>query len=355
MPEYDLHVHTGIEDLNERQWNAVVTQTDHGSLFQRTEWLRAVENGIGLDPHHIVVERNGNPTGILPNFTTPIDAPVETPDALSRFEPRQLISTRPGFGGPLIISQKRATLDLIFEYLGEDCRGDFLSHNMRVLDTKYLQYAQYLERIGYRSSSMTCRIVVNLYRGWDDIQSNMEKSKRYDLKKSRELDRKVVDEDINKSNIDKFYNKYKKTMGRVDGVLYSKRFFDIIASCMSNKIKIFTAIVDEEPVGTLLCLLDENQASVHAFFSGVDEDHFDKYPNEILHEHAIKWALERDYMTYDFGESGANFANGSYKFKRRFGGEVLPVLSWERGHSPVQWNLFKLGRYFYRRYSDTLE
>ena len=69
----------------------------------------------------------------------------------------------------------------------------------------------------------------------------------------------------------------------------------------------------------------------------------------MLHTHAIKWGIENNYEKYDFGNTESIFTNGLFKFKQEFGGKVVPTLEWEKNYSKLGGNIFKIGRYLYKK------
>ena len=68
MTNLKVEVHDSILDINKNQWNNLVEQSKLGSFFHRYEWLKAIEDGMGLEPRHIVVTKDESLVGIFPNF-----------------------------------------------------------------------------------------------------------------------------------------------------------------------------------------------------------------------------------------------------------------------------------------------
>ena len=57
-----------ISNINKNKWNNLVEQSKLGSFFHRYEWLKAIEDEMGLEPRHIVVTKDEYPIGVFPNF-----------------------------------------------------------------------------------------------------------------------------------------------------------------------------------------------------------------------------------------------------------------------------------------------
>ena len=83
-----------IADRHENQWNTLVSQSDLGSVFHRSGWLRAVERGLDRRVAHLVGRKGSNPVAIFPNFRVSIDLP--DPSTQADHVPTDALVTRPG-------------------------------------------------------------------------------------------------------------------------------------------------------------------------------------------------------------------------------------------------------------------
>lgn len=339
MTRLNVEVHNTISTISKNQWNNVVEQSRLGSFFHRYEWLKAIEDGIGLNPRHIMVLKSGAPIGVFPNFITKIE---NTPFS-------RLVSSSPGFGGPLISTDENEVIDLMFSSISNICSGSIISHLIKALDSAYIRYGQYLEGIGYKPNLKNTRFIIDLNEKWENIKSNVGRGKKRKIKNAYTQNFEVKDEEINSININQFYEIYKRAMGRVNGVIHPQSFFNNLERTLSKRVKIFSAIVDGVDVGKHLYFIDDEQFSLHHFFSAVDESNFKYYPSELLHAHAIQWGIENGYKYYDFGGTSAHFNNGLFKFKEEFGGKAVPTLTWEKSYSRLRWSLFRTGVYLYKK------
>jgi len=346
-------VRTSVDGISENQWNNVIRQSETGSLFHRTEWLRAIENGLGSTPRHVVVEENGNPIGIYPGFVTDVELP-ESPIALpNTTQLRQLSSIQPGFGGPVVSSMKGPVLDLLLDGVETACSDGVVAHQIRMLDTTYTEYAQYFEKNGYSPSLLNCYILIPL-TSWDTIAARMNKERRRSMRRADEEGVSVVREDLSTETLRTFYAEYERMISRVDGRLFPWSFFEELLDQLGDRIRIYSATLGDTPIGYHFYLLDEEQASIHHFFSGIRAENFGHHPSSAIHARVLQWGLDEGYDTYNFGESGANFNDGEFIYKKRYGGDVLPILTWEKGYAPIRWNAYRLARRIYRTYSRTL-
>lgn len=91
-----------LKDSDKDNWNACVGQSSEGNFFHKYEWLKLLEEGLGLKPFHIVVKKGSNIIGGFPNFVCRFR---ETPlkvlssmgrDSISQFNLVPPISHYPG-------------------------------------------------------------------------------------------------------------------------------------------------------------------------------------------------------------------------------------------------------------------
>jgi len=187
MSGLDVSIHGSIGRLNERRWNSLVEQSKLGSCFHRTEWLAAVEAGLDLDPFHVTVEHDRNLVAVCPNFVSDLRLP-EAVSFLSVGDFREVASTNPGFGGPVIATRERDALEAIADAIDAATGVRVLSHYLRTGDAGYGRYAQSLDVLGYTPSVLNCRFVIDLEKDKEEIIADMDRSRRRSLRKAREID-----------------------------------------------------------------------------------------------------------------------------------------------------------------------
>jgi predicted N-acyltransferase len=343
-----MEIHTSIEAVNQNQWNSAVEQSEYGSVFHRYEWLCAIEEGIRIEPRHLIIKKDGNIRALYPNFVMDLELPFELPDHRLKHATRELRSIQPGYGGPIIRGDEERLLNQLLGSLTR-MEGSIIRHRMSTFDTGHIRYSKLLEETGYRPYLMTCRFEIDLTHGWEEIHSSMDSNKRRNLRKARENDVTITDDPLTEEVLQSFYRTYERSMKRVGGSPYPFAFFESLSRRLPGRIKLFTARIGDDSIGQLITVIDDEQDTVHSFFQAVDEEDFQYYPSEIMEEHAMKWSIDNGYSWYDFGKTTDKFTDGQFKDKEEIGGRALPVLSWERGLSPIRWNAFKLARHIYRR------
>ncbi|QSW99567.1 GNAT family N-acetyltransferase [Haloterrigena alkaliphila] len=331
----EVRVLETIRAIPAAQWNDVVEQTTCGSVFHRHEWLDAIEIGLEYTPRHLVVEKDGNLIGLLPNFVVDIE---KTPF-------RRLSSSYPGFGGPLVTTDVPESLSLLTEAATDLCSGRTVVHQIRGLDTNYLRYNNFLQAEGYEPYRRECRFVLDLTQGYEEIREGMSKSRQKGIDRGRDGDYEIVEEPLTRSNIARFHEVYERVMHRVDGDVYPLSFFERLLA-MDSRLLLVTIRIDGEYAGGFLELIDEERSSIHGFFAAVPQEYFGDHASELLYDHVIKWGIDNGFDSYDFGSSNADFEDGVFRFKEGFGATPMPILVWERGCSPL-WRVLKTGRSLY--------
>ena len=345
MAELQATTYPSVADVNENQWDNVVCHSERGTLFHEYDWIRAVEEGFDSRPHHVVVEKGGNPVAIAPNFARELPLPDGVADRLPTRAPLKMLSSSyPGFGGPVVNSDERDSLDLLFDELESSVGSDVVFHRLRTYDLSYVRYGQYLQSRGYEPTYDTCLFFIDLADGWETIRENMDKERRKDLREAHEQEYRVEIEPLADA-FDATYEAYVENMERVDGTVHPRPFLEAVADRLGDRVLVFTAYVDGADVGRYVHLLDEQASVLHHWLSAIpDTDCYRCHPSELLHERAIKWGIERDYDEYGFGKTGAHFDNTVFGFKQKYGGCAVPMFSMEKGYSSLAWPLYRFGR-----------
>lgn len=343
----DTDIYESISEVNANQWNHVVGHSQFSSVFHRYEWLESLEEGTALEPRHVVVSKKGNPVAVFPNFVEFIE-PLEG-DLPSEIQERlpldRLVSTMPGYGGPLGSGDYQEYLSSMFDTLTSETGSDVVYHLLKMNDLGYTRFGQFLSDRGYAARLTTCRIVLDLDESWEALVSNMDSSRRRAVQRANEQDARVEHVDPDLETIRETYTAYRRNMERIGGTMLPLSLFEALASNMPDRVMISKALVEGREVGRLVHLLDDEQSTVHYFFSAIgDEDDFEYHPSELLHGHAIQWGQENGYSKYDFGETTADFTDSLFHYKEQYGGEVVPTLQWEKGFAPVRWSAYRLGR-----------
>ena len=338
----DLDVVKTITDVDAEEWNDIVERSEQGGVFHRYEWLEAVESGLEYPVRHALIRKDTNLVGLCPNVV------VE----LERTPFMRLVSLYPGFGGPLVTTDETESLCLLSDRLVESCSERTLVHEIRASDTSYLGYNNLLKTKGYRPTRDGCRFLLSLEAGYDELWDGMSKGRRRRIRRGRENDYELVEEEITRANIRRFHDAYVRVMERVGGDAFPLPFLDRLRQ-MDSRVLLISLYIDGEYAGGVLELLSDEQSTIHGLISAVPKEYFEYNASELLYDGVIQWGIDNGYETYDLGYTASDASDGLFRFKKSFGGEMAPNLSWERGCSPL-WPLVRTGRSLYwSRYKST--
>ena len=246
-----------------------------------------------------------------------------------------IASSEIAFGGPVIVTDRRSSLEAMLGAVDQMVDSRTLHHRVKVLDPTAIRYAALIDAHGYDLATRTCQFVLSPDGGLDVIQEGMDGSNRRNLRSAREHDPTVRELALKGEPLRSFYRTYERAMERVDGHTFPLSLFEAAREELDERLRLVSVEVDAEPepVGWHLDVVDEEQSTLHQLFTGVEEANFEYYPDDALHEHEIRWAIERGLDRYDFGETRADLRDGIYGYKEKFGAEPVPVLFWKRRFS----------------------
>lgn len=353
MTELESETYDSIAETNRNQWNNLVRQSDHGTVYHRYGWLRAVEVGLDRDVWHLAVTKGGNPVAIMPNFLDEIDVGEYSSvldSAARRASLRRLVSADPGYGGPLIQTNTDDCLDVMFETQAEELDGTTVYHSIRSTEPGHMRYGKYLAKRGFSPTLLSCRFLIDLDQDWEEIEAGMHKTRRHGLRNARDRGVEVEASPIDEVPLEETYRDYERNMERIDGTAFPRSFFAALVEHVPDRTVAFTATVDGEVLGRFVHLLDEEQSTMRYFLSAIgDEASYEYNVSEMLHASAMQWGKDDGFETYDFGATGAEFDDGLFRYKEKYGGEIVPILQWQRGTSKLVWPVYRLGRQIYQK------
>ena len=333
-----------IHDVNQNQWNNLVVQTDRGTMFHRYEWLAAFEEGLECDPRHALVQKDTNPVAILPTFSVPLELPHDTAESIAALDLRLLTSGDPGSGGPVIATDERANVDRLVDAIESTTGPLNLCHQIVTHDLGEIRYGKYLQARGYEPTSHVALSLADLDDGWEAIHDRMDKERQKGLRRAHEQDYWIERQPLG-TDLDRTYEMCRQNIVRVGGDPLPRALFEALSDRFADRVQVFTAHVDGDVVGKYVHLCDEESSVLHHWLSAIpDEDCYDAYPSELLHERAINWGIESGLAEYNFHKVGSYFDNSVFRFKSKYGGRAVPQLRWEKGANPLLWHPFRFGR-----------
>lgn len=100
----------------------------------------------------------------------------------------------------------------------------------------------------------------------------------------------------------------------------------------------FAAKLDGLIIGTRVVLCYKKR--IFDWYAGSMDEHYDKYPNDILPWEVFKWGHEHGFEVFDFGGAGKpNIPYGVRDYKLKFGGELVNYGRYKRINSPIKYGI----------------
>lgn len=335
----EIRILKSIEETNRNQWNHVVETAPYGTLFHRYEWLQAVEKGTNGEPRHLIASKKGNPIGVFPNVITSV-GPVKRLDSLY-----------PGFGGPIAITDEEKVLETFLELVPQLCDRRILFSRFRSYNQAAVRNHHLYREFGYDLHVKWCRIAIDLTQGWDSLLEDMDRTRRRGIKRGHDHQFEISEEPVTTRSLSRFFDDYTAVMERSALPVLPHTFF-LALRHLEDRLKLFAIEIEGNWRGWILCYRDDEQSTLHYAYSGVRQEHFEYHASELLHEHAIKWGIEHGYETYDLLRTPPDFRDGLFNFKEQFGGQIIPLLSWERGVPTPALPALKLARKYVGGYLE---
>lgn len=321
MSEHSYRLIRSSSNLDNAQYLSFLRQADAASIYHHPGWIRSIEEGLGKDAEHLLVEKDGNPVGILPGFHADIRD--------TRFS--RLVSVSPGRGGPALSGNWELVLNRLFDALEDERTRTTLVHTIRSDINEHLALNGYLSERGY-TATLGGKFVLPVRGEWEGILDGMHKDRRYNIRKGHKIDHNIVEHDLG-DILDEFYSDYCVKLDELGNDPLPKSFFECLAKYLSKQIVVLANHADGETRGYHLYLLDEYQQTIRHYLMTVTRDDFQYYSGELLHESMIKRGLDGEWKAYDFGGRDIDFREGGFQFKKQFGGSLCPEYRWEREFS----------------------
>lgn len=341
MSELSTTVHITITDIDKNQWNKVVNHSKLGSIFHQYEWLHAIEQTMPYQPRYIVVSKANNLIGVFPNFI------IKTP----KLPIKILFSIEPGYGGPLYTKYEKDIIPMMLEEIPKICTDRIIAHHILSDNPGFSRYQLLLDKYNYRFNLRYATSIIHLQqRSYKDIYHNYDRRKKRNLKNIKNVGCQIKEESITLEKLQQFYKGYQQVMKRVQGTIYPFTFFKKLKERIPKKLKLFTANIDTQPIGSHLYLIDKKRNTFIAWLLDIQPKNQQFHPSELLHDYAIQYALNNGFKTYDFGYSHADYTNGIFNYKQEFGATASPILLWKKNCSMIPWTFLKKGGNIYKKY-----
>jgi len=226
-------------------------------------------------------------------------------------------------GGPLTENNDLSIGSALLESYNQTVREMVLFSQFRNLTDSTL-YLKVFKDSGYEYEDHL-NIIFNLGKSRESLWSEIHSTRRKQINRSSRRGVQIaVHDGIDRERLDKCYSMLKKVYGKAGLPLPSYSYFMSAVQIFAEKrlLRVFIAEYESVIIGfrMVLCYRD----IIYDWYAAGDDNHLDKYPNDILPWEVISWGKEHGYGRFDFGGAGKpSKAYGVRNYKLRFGGELV--------------------------------
>lgn len=318
-----------IEDIGKNRWNNFIEQVPGYTIYNTYEWIKTLQDGEHMPARHSVVEKNNTLIGALPCFISPLHG---TP--FSRLD-----SSRPGFGGPLLLHERQETMKKIIKQVRIQLGSRVINHRILSNNLTHLKLNNLLQKNGYNLKINNVNVVFNLTGTWKQVLEKMKKNRRNEIKNA---DSEEVNElPLSHQNLNRFMDCQNRVLERHQAPKLQPGFYTELAAQLKDRVMMFGVEKDQKLIGGYLLLIDEPRRTARVLIGGIpDIKNYSKHTNSLFKK-MFEYTREKNLSLIEFGGAPADLSDGMYRFKESFGGTDYPIYCWETGN--FLWDIVKLG------------
>lgn len=320
---YGVEIH---EKVDAAWWNSKLEQSKSATLYQSFNWLKVYQENIGSKPFFILVTNpSGNIVGQLAVLVHKNALRNENVIAKKIGSTINLSSVLTWFYGPIIHSESdksgiiQKILSTVDKLAKENnvvmIRGSSASLDTEFSTTTFRQYNYEL--------TPWATYIIDLKQKTDELYQKLDKKTRYDIKKSdqNDLEFQITEGSSYFKEFSELKNEeYERTSRKKSKVLETyKTEYEYLYK--NGFHKVFLAKHKDVPIAGVSNIIFNGNIVQH----GVANTKTSLLGGSFVTWHAIKWAIENNYRTYDMG--GINPSPKSEKeknidfFKSKWGGQ----------------------------------
>jgi hypothetical protein len=321
-------------NLNDKKrWDSFV-DSEHGSFFHYFDWKNIYE-AMGRQFIPLLLENDSSELiGILPIVKQKCNlypSIVSLPEGAS--------------GGCVIkknldISEKNKAITCLLDYVNKNfsrgCTTFDLNENLITNDKNPIQPSEILLKNGfeykYNSTQLPCTYILELEqpfedRIWNELWDHRLKNKIRNSQKKGVY----IKEDKSLKYSNEFFNMLVSTYIRLGSPPLSKEEALKRATIFADKTKLFVALLNEEPLASMLCYYQSSICYLSKLPSYVKAREYDA--NSLLAFEAIRNACENGYKYCEFG---VTILPAQTRWKEQFKGIKIPLRRYEKKYSTIR-------------------
>lgn len=290
----------GIKSYNSSQWDSALSSVQFSSFFHTSTWLNSLDTLEIFDNVCMIFEF---PQG---NVLFPL---FKAKKGLFRY----YLSVPYGYGG--VISQFNITDKIILKIMNHVLKPLTVKLRIKLSPFDTTEYPEHYNAMNNYTH------ILRLDSSYEDIwKKKYSKKCRNIIRKARKNDLTVFEEKNTKEAIDKYMKLRNKCEQRWQNEkLLQKSFFSALLNADKNgKICLFFAYYKEIPISGMINFYYNKEVIT---WRQVSDSNYWKYaPNNFLYDWAIKDAIEKKFLYYNFG---ASLTQSLTHFKESFGADKV--------------------------------
>lgn len=296
MIDSAVHVRPYTED-DASAWEQYVLAHRTATVFHRLAWNRAVEQGYGHRPLHLMAWAGCEPAGVLPLFLIK-----------SVLVGRVLVSVPYAtYGGILADSDK------VTEAIMEAARKLCDEHRINYLELRHREP----NRLDLPKIDRYDTFRKQLPERPGDVVPSLPRKTRTAVRRGiKALGPDAVR--IGPELLDAVYDLYAFTMRRLGSPNYRRRFFRLLQENYGDDCVCLVVYDNGEPVSGVISYVFRDE--IVPYFSGSLPCGMDKRANNVMYVRLMEYAIERGLRWFDFNRTRRD-NHGPYDFKRHHGFE----------------------------------
>ncbi|HBS34287.1 MAG TPA: FemAB family PEP-CTERM system-associated protein [Parvularcula sp.] len=292
----------GFTPRDTGRWIDFVAERPAATLFHDHRWLEAVEAAYGYRNHHLIAERGGRISGVLP--LTLVDSPLLG---------RSLISTAFGIGGGIVAADDEAIVEL-----GRAARrlGERFAVNYVELRGGPSPGEGWIEKTGlYESFEKEMPAEADRIRDW------LPRNRRAEVKKALRIDEANEDSFRLDQRVDDFYAVYSAALRNLGTPAMPKKFLRLLKEKFGDDADIALVERNGEPVAGLFSFWRRDR--VMPYYIGGGEAGRSMRAYDYLYYSLMRRAVARGVRLFDFGRSKIGSTHSQTKTFWGFEGKPL--------------------------------
>ena len=319
--------------VNEKEWNSVVYNSKHGSIFHTIDWVNLLEKEYGRKVL-IGAWLNGKLVGVFPSILGNRDFFTKYPFT------KHIRSFRLGcdHGAPVsIVDNPKIIIEMLFKFQ-ETAKN--VADKATIVTPLNWNYESEIETLGFKKR-VASTFIVNLRKSWEELWSNLERNVRRNVRNAikRGLTVRFAK---NKYEMEKYHEMRLDTASRqgLDPDLRSKTFYYSVWNrlCRKGLAKILLVEFNGEIISGAVILLFKKM--ITGFCSVTLTKYRTYQPHSLLNWHIIEWGKNNDFEYFDLG--GGLYNQNLYRFKRKWGGELNSYYIFCKDYPSMKYKLSKL-------------